>query len=62
MLDLPAGANQLIWPTDDFTRTPYEVYVSDEIFAREQQKLFDAPTWLFMGLECEKTLVTTLPG
>ena len=53
MLDLPAGANQLIWPTDDFTRTPYEVYVSDEIFAREQQKLFDAPTWLFMGLECE---------
>ncbi len=53
MLDQPNGNGQLVWPTDDFTRTPYEVYTSDEIFAREQQKLFDAPTWLFMGLECE---------
>ena len=53
MLDQPNGSGQLVWPTDDFTRTPYEVYASEEIFAREQQKLFDAPTWVFMGLECE---------
>ena len=62
MLDLPAGANQLIWPTDDFTRTPYEVYVSDEIFAREQQSYLTRQLGSG-GLECElKTLVTTLPG
>lgn len=53
MLDQPNGSGQLVWPTDDFTRTPYEVYVSDDIFAREQKKIFDAPTWIFMGLECE---------
>lgn len=53
MLDQPNGSGQLVWPTDDFTRTPYEVYTSDEIFAREQQKIFDAATWIFMGLECE---------
>ncbi|MDG2033893.1 MAG: SRPBCC family protein [Rhodospirillales bacterium] len=53
MLDQPNGTDELVWPTDDFTRTPYEVYVSDEIFAREQQRIFDAPTWVFQGLECE---------
>jgi anthranilate 1,2-dioxygenase large subunit len=53
MLDHPNASDQFVWASDDFTRTPYEVYVSDEIFAREQQKIFDAPTWVFQGLECE---------
>ena len=51
MLDQPNGTDELVWPTDDFTRTPYEVYVRDEIFAREQQRIFDAPTWVFQGLD-----------
>ena len=53
MLDTREADSPLVWPTDDYTRTPYEVYVSDEIFAREQQKIFDGPTWVFLGLECE---------
>ena len=53
MLDQPNGSGQLVWPTDDFTRTPYEVYASDGIFAREQEKIFNGPTWVILGLECE---------
>ena len=53
MLDTRENDSPLVWPTNDYTRTPYEVYVSDEIFAREQQKIFNGPTWVFLGLECE---------
>ena len=53
MLNQAKSDSPIVWPTDDFTRTPYEVYVSEEIFAREQQKIFDGPTWVFLGLECE---------
>ncbi|MBT5218772.1 MAG: Rieske 2Fe-2S domain-containing protein, partial [Woeseia sp.] len=53
MLDTVKNTESLVWPSDDYTRTPYEVYVSDEIFAREQQKIFNAATWVFLGLDCE---------
>jgi phenylpropionate dioxygenase-like ring-hydroxylating dioxygenase large terminal subunit len=53
MIDNIENTSPLVWPSDDYTRTPYEVYTSSEIFAQEQQKIFDAPTWMYVGLECE---------
>ena len=47
------NGSPLVWPTADFTRTPYVVYTSDEIFAREQQMIFNGETWVYLGLECE---------
>ena len=53
MLDNMENTSPLVWPSDDYTRTPYEVYTSDDIFAQEQQKIFNGPTWVILGLECE---------
>jgi nitrite reductase/ring-hydroxylating ferredoxin subunit len=53
MLDNMENTSPLVWPSDDYTRTPYEVYTSDDIFAQEQQKIFNGQTWVFLGLECE---------
>ena len=47
------NGSPLVWPTADFTRTPYVVYTSDEVFAREQQMIFNGETWVYLGLECE---------
>ena len=41
------------WPTDDPTRVPYWVYSDEEVYALEQQRLFQGPTWNFLGLEAE---------
>jgi len=42
----------LTWD-QDFTRVPYEVYVDQQIFEQEQEKLFRGPCWHMIGLECE---------
>ena len=44
---------QLIWPVDDFTRTPYQVYVDENLFELEQERIFRGPTWHLIGLESE---------
>lgn len=43
----------LAWPRDEFSRVPYQVYTDPEIYAREQELLFQGPTWNFLALECE---------
>jgi anthranilate 1,2-dioxygenase large subunit len=47
--DAPADIQ---WPSD-FTRVPYQAYVDQDIFNREQEKLFLGPCWHLIGLECE---------
>ena len=37
----------------DFTRVPYEVYLDQQLFDQEQEKLFRGPCWHLIGLECE---------
>ena len=43
---------KLDWPAD-FTRVPYQVYVDQQVFDLEQEKLFRGPCWHLVGLECE---------
>jgi anthranilate 1,2-dioxygenase large subunit/terephthalate 1,2-dioxygenase oxygenase component alpha subunit len=44
------------WPAEGLTRVPYWLYSDDEILAREQERIFQGPTWSFLCLEAE------LPG
>ncbi len=41
------------WPHTDVSRVPFQVYTDPEIYALEQLRLFQGPTWSFLGLECE---------
>jgi phenylpropionate dioxygenase-like ring-hydroxylating dioxygenase large terminal subunit len=41
------------WPDDDISRVPYQVYTDAEIYAREQEQIFQGPTWNFLCLEVE---------
>jgi len=41
------------WPDDDISRVPYQVYTDAEIYAREQENVFQGPTWNFLCLEAE---------
>ena len=54
------------WHTNDFSEIPYTVYSDDDIYAQEQEQIFQGNTWNFLGLECEipepGTYKTTLVG
>lgn len=41
------------WPEEGLTRIPDWVYTSDEIYARERERIFLGPTWNFVALEAE---------
>jgi len=38
---------------DDGTRIPYAAYTDSVVFAREQEWIFEGPTWNYLGLEAE---------
>jgi anthranilate 1,2-dioxygenase large subunit len=37
----------------DGSRVPYKVFSSEEVYEREQARIFRGPTWNFLGLDCE---------
>ena len=41
------------FPRNDYSRVRYAVYHDPAIYAREQERIFRGPTWLFLGLEAE---------
>ena len=46
-------ARDLTWPAEDFSRVPYTVFVDDEIYRLEQERIFRGSVWNFAGLEAE---------
>jgi len=44
---------QLKWPEQGLTAIPDWIYTSDEIYAREVERIFHGRTWNFVALECE---------
>ena len=44
------------WPSEGLARVPYWVYSDQELYAREQERIFRGTTWSFLCLEAE------LPG
>lgn len=42
------------WPgTSDYARVPYRVYADQDIFDREQARIYRGPVWSYLGLEAE---------
>ena len=41
------------WPEGALTRVPFWIYQSPEIYAAEQHRIFEGPTWNYLCLECE---------
>ena len=61
-----ASGNQPTWPAEDFTRVPYAVFGDEDVFAREQERIFRGPVWCYLALEAEIPIpgdyVTTFLG
>lgn len=47
------GSRQYVWPSADFTRTPYWVFTDPSVFEQEMERIFRGPTWNYLALECE---------
>lgn len=41
------------WPAADCTRIPFGMYRDPEVYALEQQKIFQGPVWNYLALEAE---------
>ncbi len=41
------------WPHGELTRVPFWVYESSELQAREQERIYQGPTWNYLCLEAE---------
>src|SRR5215468_4802833 len=41
------------WPDAGNSRIPNWIYTDPEIFAREQERIFEGPGWLYVCLEAE---------
>lgn len=54
------------WPGDGFTRVPYWVFQRDDVYAREQEAIFQGPVWHYLCLEADIAeggdFVTTFVG
>jgi anthranilate 1,2-dioxygenase large subunit len=49
-----AEAARLVhFPQADGSRVPYEVFSSQEVFEREQERIYRGPTWSFVALDAE---------
>lgn len=54
----PASVGQAVhFPQQDGSRVPYRVFSSQEVYEREQERIYRGPTWNFLGLEAEIPLV-----
>jgi salicylate 5-hydroxylase large subunit len=43
----------LVWPEEGLTRIPYTVYEDPDLYRQEQERIFQGPTWNFVGLAAE---------
>ena len=41
------------WPSEGISEVPFRVYTDQEQYHREQERLFQGPTWQYLCLEVE---------
>src|SRR5438045_6044647 len=41
------------WPVEGDSRVPYWIYTDEAVYRRELERIFQGPTWNYVGLECE---------
>jgi phenylpropionate dioxygenase-like ring-hydroxylating dioxygenase large terminal subunit len=49
----PSAESFWPWPEGDTAHVPYRVFTDAELFQREQERIFQGPTWSYVGLEAE---------
>jgi anthranilate 1,2-dioxygenase large subunit/terephthalate 1,2-dioxygenase oxygenase component alpha subunit len=49
----PITEAEQVWPESVLTRVPFWLYQSPEVYAAEQQRLFEGPVWNYLCLEAE---------
>ncbi len=51
----PGGnaAQPMEWPQGELTRIPFWIYQAPEIYAQEQQRIYEGPVWNYLCLEAE---------
>ena len=50
---LTNAAQPMEWPDGALTRVPFWIYQSPEIYALEQQRVYEGPVWNYLCLEAE---------
>ena len=45
--------NVEIWTGKALTEVPYEVYDDEQVYDQERERIFQGPTWNFLGLASE---------
>ncbi|HTH99195.1 MAG TPA: aromatic ring-hydroxylating dioxygenase subunit alpha [Stellaceae bacterium] len=53
MQQTAAPAASFRWPDESVSRVPFQVYTDPELYALEQERIFQGPVWNFLGLEAE---------
>ena len=48
----PTGLD-IVWPADDGTRVPFEVFFDRDLYELEHERIFDGPHWSYLALEQE---------
>ncbi len=43
----------LTWPEEGITRVPYQVFLDQKVYDKEQKNIFRGPTWNYLCLEAE---------
>jgi len=41
------------WPAEGLARVPYWIYQDEDVYRREQERIYRGDTWNFLGLEAE---------
>ncbi|VCU70085.1 Terephthalate 1,2-dioxygenase, terminal oxygenase component subunit alpha 1 [Pigmentiphaga humi] len=50
---MEAAASLVNWPSEGITRVPFQVFSDDEVYEREQQRIFRGPVWQYLCIEPE---------
>ena len=52
-MDTRADAPRRPWPNERWSRIPNWVYTDPAVFQREQERIFEGPSWNYVCLEAE---------
>jgi len=50
---MPAVTESRTWPREGLARVPYWIYQDEDVYAREQERIYRGAAWNFLGLEAE---------
>ena len=49
----PTAEHGVSWPSNGVSAVPFRVYTDHDQYHREQERLFQGPTWQYLCLEVE---------